>query len=283
MGTKPATTQQCPCGRIQKHWKISIFSTSSTQMSFSSTIVTMPRRDGSSTQHSKVFRGLRHREVGTEDHGWSLEPIVRSGRHPVFVQPVKEYAIRRWEFFRSRSHNHSSTPTSAGSNVKRPDYQRTISTISSTSGESIQLNRRTQIMTMIQCSGSSLGMSPDSPSTTFSDIPPCSTITEQPCTSESHDHNSSTHAELELPTTHSRKSRIREKTKDTSYFLLEHQVPQEPEETVDSAQTRNSTSTPGTTVFPPLLIAEAPLDAKKVDSNSSRSSGTPRPANLTFL
>ena len=78
-------------------------------------------------------------------------------------------------------------------------------------------------------------MSPDSPFRTFSDIPPGSTITERPCTSESHDHNSSTHAELELPTTHSRKSRIGEKTNDTSYFLLEDQVPQEPEKTVDSA------------------------------------------------
>lgn len=52
----------------------------------------------------------------------------------------------------------------AGSNVKRPNYQHTIS---STSGESIQPNRCTQIMTMIQCSGSSLGMSPDSSSRTF--------------------------------------------------------------------------------------------------------------------
>ena len=46
----------------------------------------------------RVFRGLRHRDVGTEDHGWSLERIVRSERHPVFVQPVKKICHKTMEF-----------------------------------------------------------------------------------------------------------------------------------------------------------------------------------------
>ena len=85
---------------------------------------------------------------------WSLEPVLRSEYHPVFVQPIKDYVTKRWRAFRSRSRNQSSTRALSGSTGKRPEYQRAAT---STSRDSIQLSRRTQIMTLIQGSGTSLG------------------------------------------------------------------------------------------------------------------------------
>lgn len=100
------------------------------------------------------MRGLRMRNVSDDGHRWSLEPVLRSESHPVFVQPVKDYVMKRWRVFRSRSRNHFQTSASSEGAGKRPDYQRSTS---STSRDSIQLNRRTQIMTMIQGSCTSIG------------------------------------------------------------------------------------------------------------------------------
>ncbi len=100
----------------------------------------------------RVLRGLRQRDTGDDGHRWSLEPV--SKRHPVFVQPVKEYMMQRWGIFRSRTFGESSTSAVGEDGDEDPAEQCRVGT----SRESIQLSRQDQVMTLIQGSGSSLGM-----------------------------------------------------------------------------------------------------------------------------
>ena len=96
------------------------------------------------------MRGLRLRNVSDDGHRWSLEPVLRSESHPVFVQPVKDYFMKRWRVFRPRSRTQSQTSASSeGAGKQR--------STSSPYRDSIQLNRRTQIVTMIQGSCTSVG------------------------------------------------------------------------------------------------------------------------------
>ena len=107
----------------------------------------------------KLMRGLRLRNIIDDSQRWSFEPFLRSENHPVFVQPVKDYVTKRCGVFGFRGRNQPSiSPTSRGSE-RRSDYQRAAS---STSKDPIQLSQRTQIMTVIQGSGTSLGhLAPD--------------------------------------------------------------------------------------------------------------------------
>ena len=107
----------------------------------------------------KVMRGLRLQNVSDDGHRWSFEPFLRSENHPVFVQPIKEYVMKRWGVFRSGSRNQSSNSASSDDTGERPNYQ---CAAFSTSRDSTQFNQPTQIMTMNQGSGTSPGhLAPD--------------------------------------------------------------------------------------------------------------------------
>lgn len=54
----------------------------------------------------------RHRDGSAYTHRWSFQPILRSEAHPVFIQPIKEHIIRRWRAFRSRTSSPSSASNS---------------------------------------------------------------------------------------------------------------------------------------------------------------------------
>ena len=59
------------------------------------------------------MRGLTLRNKGDDGQRWSLEPYLASEHHPVFVQPVKEYVMKRWGIFRSGSRKQSSISASS--------------------------------------------------------------------------------------------------------------------------------------------------------------------------
>ena len=88
----------------------------------------------------KMMRGLRVRNVGDDGHRWSLEPVLRSENHPVFIQPVKDYVMRRWRVFRSRNRDQLPISTCSEGTRIRPDHRRAASSISR---DSIRLSRRT--------------------------------------------------------------------------------------------------------------------------------------------
>ena len=92
---------------------------------------------------SNVTRGLRSRKL-SDDHRWLFEPFLRSENHPVLVQPVKDYVVKRWRGSRLRSR---------GRALKGPNIHRTASSISR---DSIQLSQGTQVMTTIRDKCSSL-------------------------------------------------------------------------------------------------------------------------------
>lgn len=58
---------------------------------------------------SPEYSRADHIEMQDEGHRWSFQPILRSEAHPVFVQPVKEYVIRRWRHSSSKPMSDSSS------------------------------------------------------------------------------------------------------------------------------------------------------------------------------
>lgn len=62
----------------------------------------------------RAARGLRHRCTGDTSHCCRLKPVVRSEVHPVFIQPVKAYVMRRRRA--SRSSRHSESPVHSSGN-----------------------------------------------------------------------------------------------------------------------------------------------------------------------
>ena len=205
-------------------------------------------------QHNilSVFEDFRYHKIGNEDYACSLKPIVRAERHPVYVQPVKDYVVRRWKLLRSRSHNHPPERIAAWNNASRPNYQRTIPI---TSGESNQLSRRTHIMTMIQECGSTSGMSPDSPSTMMSSALSGSAMPEPPNSPKSLVEDLPTYAKLQSRISvhwgSQSQTHLGERMVQFPSISLGDQILEGPMGALDSAQTRNRTSTSGTTVKHP--------------------------------
>lgn len=218
----------------------------------------------------KAMRGLRVRTVSDDGHRWSLEPVLRSEDHPVFVQPVKEFVIKRWRVFRSGRRSRSSIFALSEGTGKRLDYQRAASSISR---DSSQLSRRTQITTMIQGSGLSLGQqAPDNEAPSRA-----SAGREQILTSAEASQDSTNHAQT---TTRSEPLIAIECSDEdlpmesTDYCPSTELGPRHSLRFSESGQTRNRTSTSGTTVYNSPLIAEASPNSKKLESDGSTSSGT---------
>ncbi|KAL2045685.1 hypothetical protein N7G274_002115 [Stereocaulon virgatum] len=237
-------------------------------------------------QHSITsgFEDLRHHKIGDEDHACSLEPIVRAERHGVYVQPVKDYVARRWKLLRSRSHNYPPEQIAVRNDAKRLKYQRTIPT---TSGESNQISRRTHIVTMIQECGGALGVPPDSPSTMMSSALSGSAMPQPPNSPKSPVEDLSTDAKLQSRISVHRRSQSQSHFGETLVefpsISLGDQIFEGPMGALDSAQTRNRTSTSGITVYRPRVIAKVFRDTKEGDSNGSTSSSSPRRGKQPFL
>ena len=207
----------------------------------------------------KVMRGLRQRNMSDDGQPWSLEAFVRSESHPVFVQPVKGYVMKRWGVFRSRSHIRSSVLASSRSIRIRPRI----------SSDSIRLDRRTQVMTTIQDSGDWLGeLSPNT-------VPALNAPAggENPLdveTSEDPTINAPLTVKPE-PLISTEGSGENLSMENTNHVSSPDWVPYHCLQSLESDQTRNRTSTSGTTVYSPPVIAEASPNAKKLESDGSTS------------
>ncbi len=225
-----------------------------------------PHRLRTSRAASKVMRGLRLRNVSDDGHRCSFEPFLRSENHPVFVQPIKDYVVKRLGVFHSRSRKPSSISASSEGIWKRPNYQRCAS---STSKDSIQLNGRIQLIAMIQGSGTPPGqLAPDAEVSSNA-----SAGTEQILTSaEASDHAQAT-AKSE-PLTAIENPRGDLPMGNADYFHYPEWDPRHLLRSPELGQIRNRTSTSGTTVYNPPLIAEASPNSKKLESDESTSSGT---------
>lgn len=217
----------------------------------------------------KLMRGLRLRNMSDDSQRWSFEPFLRSENHSVFVQPVKEYVTKRCGVFRSRGRNQSSISSTSRGGERRPDYQRAAS---STSKDSIQLSRRTQIMTVIQDSGASLGHF--ALDTVGSSQAPVGKERSQSLEAEQ---GLTSNAQA---TAKSEPKLLMERLgedlsiENTNSFPSEEWVPCHYLQSPELGQTRNRTSTSGTIVYNPHSIAEASLDSKELESDASTSSGT---------
>ena len=217
----------------------------------------------------KLMRGLRLRNMSDDSQRWSFEPFLRSENNPVFVQPVKEYVTKRCGVFRSRGRTQSSTSSTSRGSERRPDY---LPAVPSTSKDSIQLSRRTQIMTEIQDSGTSLGhLAPDAVGSLQAPV--------------GKEQSQSLEAEQDLTSNAQATAKSEPKLlierpgedlsiENISYFPSTEWVPCHYLQPPELGQIRNRTSTSGTTVYNLPLIAEASLDSKEIESDGSKSSGT---------
>lgn len=219
----------------------------------------------------KVVRSLQVRKLSNNGHRRFLEPVLRYENHPIFVQPVKDYVMRRFRVFRSRGHKQSSISASSQGIAKRPYYQRAAS---SASKDSIQLGGRNHIMTMNQGSGTSLGQRD-------SDVEAWSSARAG---------REGTLASAEGPQDFAKNAQGTARPKpliiiersegalpmesSTVYFPSKTYVPRHSLQSSESDQTTNRTSTSGTTVYNPPLIAEASPNSKSLESDGSTSSGT---------
>ena len=232
-------------------------------------------------------------------HSLALEPTLRSEGHPVFIQPIKEYVLRRCRAFSTRKRHsfpisasgdyagRSSSSTSAlGRSRKRQlGHHRNASSMSRAS---VQLSSRYHITTMFQGSGSSVAMPPSEPTIGSPESP--SKVASFLTIERSHSSNAVAQADIHgylgesaitLPTPHENKELHGNAEDPSSYSLT--QVPQESLGNTEAGQTRHRASTSGTTIYHPPLIAEASPDSRKLDSDSSSSSVTAGGRPFLFL
>ena len=217
----------------------------------------------------KIIRGLRPRHFSDEGQRCLFEPFLRSESHPVFVQPIKKYVMKRCRVFRSRSRNLSSSLTLNRGLDTRPDDQRADPR---TSRDSIQLCRRSRVMALTQDSGNALRkLSPGSIASSKASASkgkwPCHQTLQDPTK------NVPTMARAEPPilVEHSSGGSF---MKRIEYSSLTERVPRDFLKSPESGPARNRTSTSGTTIYNPPLITQASPDSKKLESDESTSSST---------
>ena len=217
----------------------------------------------------RIIRGLRPRNVKCKGHRWLLEPILRSENHPVFVQPIKDYVMRRCGVFRSRSRNMSSILTLNRNSETSPDNQ---GAASRTFRKSTKPSRLTQVMTMTRDSENARGKLPRGIAASLNasaskEINPSHQIVQDGT------NNVQTTARVEplISTEHSSKDPF---MNGTDYSSSTEWVPRDSLQSPESGPTRNRTSTSGTTIYNPPIITEASPNSEKLESDESTSSST---------
>ena len=217
----------------------------------------------------KIIRGLRPRKLSDEGQRWFLEPFLRSEHHPVFVQPIKDYVMKRCGIFRFRSRDLSSSLTLNRSPETHPDNQ---CAASRTSRNSTQLSRRTQVMAMNQNSESALGkLSPGVIASRKASASKEKTPSHQTLRDPTKNVQTTARAEPLISIEHSSKDLLMNRA---DYSSSTKWVPRDSLQSLESGPTSNRTSTSGTTIHNPPLITEASSNSKKLESDESTSSGT---------
>ena len=130
----------------------------------------LPRQD----QPVNRSRVMRLQDGGHGKRSSALERPLRSEGSPVFIQPIKQYVLKRWRTFCTRN-RHSSPASDSGECAGRFNSSTSVlgrsgkrqledpRNASSISRASVQLHRRYPILTMFQGSGSSVGIPPSEP------------------------------------------------------------------------------------------------------------------------
>ena len=221
----------------------------------------------------KIIRALRPRNLIDKGQRWIYEAFLKSERHPVFVQPIKEYVMRRCRVLHSRSRNLSSSWTLNKGPETGPDNQRAASR---TSRDSIQLSRHSQAMALTQDSEN-----------TFRTLSPGFIASVKASASNEKDPS---HQTLQDPTkifqTTARAEpliSIEHSSEDPSMESIDYSsttewVPRNSLQSLELGPTRNRTSTSGTTIYSPPLITQASPNSEKFESDESTSSRTLRGA-----
>ena len=178
---------------------------------------------------------------GHGKHNLALEPTLRSEAHPVFIQPIKEYVLRRCRAFSTRKRH--SFPTSASGDYAGRSNSSTSAVgrsrkrqlghhrnASSMSRASVQLKSPHQVTTIFQGSRSSVAMPPSEPTSESPESP--SKIDSSLTIERSHCSNAVAQADIHgslggsaitLPTAHENSELHGNAEDPSSYFLT--QVP----------------------------------------------------------
>ena len=213
----------------------------------------------------KIIRGLRRRNLRDKGQRWLFEPFLKSESHPVFVQPIKGYVMKRCGVFHSRSRNLSSSWTLNKGPETGPDNQRAASR---TSRDSIQLSRRSQAMASTPDSENTLGkLSPGFIASASNEKDPSHQTLQDPTRIV----QATARAEPLISIEHSNEA---PSMKNIDYSSLTEWVPRDSLQSLESGPTRNRTSTSGTTIYSPPLITQASPESKKLESDESTSSST---------
>ena len=217
----------------------------------------------------KIIRGLRPQNLSDDGQRWSFEPFLRSETHPVFIQPVKDYVMKRCGVFRSRSRSLSSSLTLKRSPDTRPENQRAASR---TSRDSIQLSRPFQVMNLTQDSENILRkLSPGCIASLKASASRGKTPSHQTLQDPTKNVQTTARAEPLIAIKHSREDQFMKSIDSPSSTEW---APRDSLQSLDSGPTRNRTSTSGTTIYNPPLITQASPDSKKLESGESTSSST---------
>ena len=186
---------------------------------------------------------------GHGKRGLALESTIRSEEHPVFIQPIKKYVLRRCRALCARN-RHSSPTSASGECAGRSNSLR--SALGRSSKRKLGYHRIAS------------SMSHSSNAVARTDI--LSRFGESAIT---------------LPTPHEN-DEIHGDTEEPSLYSLS-QEPQESLGTLEAGQTRHRASTSGTTIYHPPLIAQASPDTRKLDGDSSSSTLTAGGRPFLFL
>ena len=79
---------------------------------------------------------VRYHDSLDHTHRWSLQPVLRSEDHPVYIQPVKDHVVRHWRTFRARARSRPSTVNPAQLDSRRSRRQNSNRTSEISSADS---------------------------------------------------------------------------------------------------------------------------------------------------
>ena len=217
----------------------------------------------------KNVRGWRQRSLSDKGQCWLFEPFLRSQSHPVFVQPIKDYVMKRCGVFHSRSRNRFSSLTLDQGPETRPDNQ---GAASRTSRNSIQLSRRSQVMALTQDSKITLRkLSPGFIASLKASKSNGKPLSHQVSQDPTKIVQKTARQEPLIPIENSSEDAS---MKSIDYSASTEWIPRDSLRSLGSRPTRNRTSTSGTSIHNQPLITQVSPDSKKLESDESISSST---------
>ncbi|KAI9881196.1 MAG: hypothetical protein M1830_007174 [Pleopsidium flavum] len=246
---------------------------------------TRPRPSWSSSMVS--IAGIRNRYHNSAEytHRWSLQPILRFEAHPIFIQPVKDHVVRRWRAFKSRSTSRSSTSTSDDSFSRRNRRWTRAPEITSVESPLARSRQPTETLTSRQEASRLSVPTPDATPLSLitfpeSDESSSSFLTlPEPSTTHPTGPMTSPHPLSPLvtvPEAYRREENPTFANHEPSSYFPPVATTSHASVTIERSFKRRleRSSTVGTTLFSPPIIAQASPNSEKVASEGAGSSGS---------